>query len=146
MINYLETKICDVPDAGYQSMVATLIECVGFHPDDFTNQRLSFLLTEIGRGRKALTRARLAVDGILTKKVDKLSPDSVVYHVCLQLAKLNGTSIEAYDGKTVLSLIKNCHKIYCPPPPRAIKPTRRERSHQFTTDLIKQRRKNGVYS
>ena len=145
MTDYLEAKICDVTDASYQSMVAALIDGVGFHPDDFTSQRLSFLLAEIGRQRKALTRAHLAVDGILTKKVDKLLPDSVVYHVCLQLAKLNGTSIEAFDGKIVLSLIKHCHKFYCPTPPRARKPTRRERSHQFTTDLIKQRRKNGDY-
>ena len=71
---------------------------------------------------KALTKMYLPGPGILTKKVDALSPDSVLYQVCLELVELNRSHIESFDGKMVLSLIKKCSKVYGRKPTRAKKP------------------------
>jgi len=143
MTNYTQTKVCEIPDFDFQSMVAELCLCVNFGKDQFDKQPLSYLLMSIGREKRALTKQHLPTSGVLTMKVDKLSPDSVVYRVCSELVNLNGTIIEAFDGKTVLSLIKHCHRAHCPRPTRSKALTRRERDYRFTTELIERRRKNG---
>jgi hypothetical protein len=56
---------------------------------------------------------------------------------------LAGAHIEAFDGKTVLSLIKQCRKAGAPLPPRQKTLTRRENNRRFATDLIERRRSNG---
>jgi hypothetical protein len=143
MTNYTQTKVCEIPDSDFQSMVAELCHCVNLGKDQFDNQPLSYLLMAIGREERALTMQHLPTSGILTRKVDKLSPDSVVYHVCSELVNLKGTNIVAFDGKTVLSLIKHCHKAHCPRPIRSKALTRRKSSYLFKTELIERRRKNG---
>jgi hypothetical protein len=98
----------------------------------------------IGReDAKALAINRLPGPGILTTKVSKLSPNSIVYQVCWALTKLKGTHIESFDEKTVLSLVKRCHKVFCPQITRSKSTTRSERRHQFTKEMIMRRRKNG---
>ena len=103
------------------------------------------MLMAIGKeASKCLSESFLPGPGILTRKVDSLSPDSAVFHVCKQLVDLNGTHIESFDGKKVLSLIKTCSKIYCrKPTARAKKPTPNQRRHEFQTALIVRRRQNG---
>ncbi|MGD0743653.1 MAG: hypothetical protein ABSA45_00725 [Verrucomicrobiota bacterium] len=143
MINYTQTKICEISDPDFQSMIAELCRCVFLGQDQFVNQPLSFLLMAIVREKRAMTRQHLPTDGILTMRVDKLSPGSVVYDVCQEMVNQKGAHIESFDGKTVLSLIKHCYKAFCPSIPRLKKQTRRESEYQFKMDLIKRRRKNG---
>ena len=143
MSNYTQTNICDISDSGFQSLVTELCHCVNLGKDQFDNQPLSYLLMAIGKENRALTKQHLPISGVMTWKVDKLSTDSVVYRVCLELVNLRKTHIESFDGKTVLSLIKHCCKSFCPPLARPKKPTRWERNYQLTTKVIKQRRENG---
>jgi hypothetical protein len=97
----------------------------------------------IGRENRAMTRQHLAVDGILTTKVDKLSPDSVVYGVCRELVNRAGTHIESFDGKTLLSLLKHCVKACCTQLARTKKLRRRDDEPLFGNVLVSRRRKNG---
>ena len=143
MTNYAQIKICEIPDPDFQSMITELCRCVVLGQDQFVNKPLSFLLMAIVREKRAMTRQHLLTDGILTMKVDKLSPDSVVYDVCREMVNRKGTHIESFDGKTVLSLIKHCYKAFCPPFARPIKPPRKEENYQLMTKVIKQRRRNG---
>jgi len=120
MTNYVETRISEINDPDFQSLIHELIHCVDWNTDvdQICEQPFSYLLMVIGREKKALTLQHLPVKGILNMRVEKLQFDSVLHHVCRELARLKGTPIESFDGKTVLTLIKRCHKIYCPKPPR----------------------------
>ena len=97
----------------------------------------------IHREKKPLGKAYLPTRGILTTTVEKLPPDSVVYQVCREIAKRRRTHVESFDGKTVLTLIKQCHQAFGPTLARPKKLTRLQRRHEFETDLIKRRRENG---
>ncbi|HXR04016.1 MAG TPA: hypothetical protein VN836_04835 [Verrucomicrobiae bacterium] len=143
MTNYTQIKICEIPDPDFQSLITELCHCVVLGRDQFVNQPLSFLLMAIVRERRVMTRQHLPTDGILTVKVDKLLPDSVVYDVCQEMVNRKGAHIESFDGKTVLSLIKHCYKAFCPPFARPKKPTRKEEDYQLVTKVINQRRRNG---
>lgn len=143
MTNYTEVKIREIDNPDFQSMIDELCHCVVLGKDQFVNQPLPYLFMAIIRERRAMTRQHLPTNGILTRKVDKLSSDSVVYDVCRELVNRKRTHIESFDGKTVLSLIKQCHKAFCPPPPRLRRLTQRERDYRCMTRLILQRRKNG---
>jgi hypothetical protein len=145
MTNHIETKIREILDPDFQSMFSELCDCIQLDRDQFLDQPLSYLLMVSVREAKALTRQHLAIDGVLTKKVDKLRYESIVHCVCRELVNRAGSHIEAFDGKTVLSLIKQCRKACAPTPPRQKKLTRRESNRRFQRDLIEQRRKNGVY-
>jgi len=144
MTNYLETKISDIADPDFQTMVKELCHCVAWDPTQFGDRTLRFLLMAIGKeDPKCLSEQYLPAPGILTRKLDKLSPESVVYHVCWELVNLNRTRIESFDGKKVLSLIKTCSKIYCRKLVRAKKLTGNQLRHEFQTALIVRRRQNG---
>ena len=143
MTNYTETKVREILDSDFQSMVSELCDCVRLGRDQFVDQPLSYLLMASAREGRALTRQHLATDGILTAKVVKLPYDSVVHCVCRELVNRAGTHIEAFDGKTLLSLIKRCREAYCPQPPQPKKLTRRESRHRFQVELIERRRSNG---
>ena len=144
MTHYVQKmKICEITDSGFQSMVDELSLCIGLDREHFNNQPLAYMLMVIHKEKKALTRHQLPISGILTTKVDKLPPDSVVDLVCRELVNLKKTHIESFDGKTVLSLIKHCHKALCPLPPKTKRLTRRQSAYQFKADLIKRRRVNG---
>ncbi len=112
MTNYLETRMSEIADFDFQKLIDELCFCVDLPRDDFHDQRLSFLLMAIGREGRTLSAQHTAMPGILTTSVHKLSHDSAVFQVCNQLAAVNRTNIESFDGKTVLSLIKKCSKIY----------------------------------
>lgn len=107
-------NINTVRDPDFQSMVAELCHCVGWDKNQFETETFSFLLMAIGREGRALTQSHLPVEGILTTRVEKLPTDGAVFRVCYELANLNRTHIESFDGKTVLTLIKRCHKFFCP--------------------------------
>ena len=145
MTNYIEIKVREILDSGFQSLFSELCDCIQLDGDQFVDQPLSYLLMASVREAKALTRQHLAIDGVLTTKVDKLRYDSIVHCVCRELVNRAGSHIEAFDGKTVLSLINQCRKACAPTPPRQKKLARRESNRRFQRDLIVQRRKNGVY-
>ncbi|HSU54450.1 MAG TPA: hypothetical protein VLT36_10350 [Candidatus Dormibacteraeota bacterium] len=143
MSNYTELNICDIQDPDFRSMAAELCHCVNLAMDQFENRSLSFLLMAIAKEKRRLGRQYLPTDGVLTRKVDKLPPGSVLHDLCREITTRRRTHIESFDGKTVLSLIKSCLPGYSPRLPRARKPTRREQDHQFQTGVINRRRKNG---
>src|ERR1017187_10145931 len=143
MTNYTETKVREVSDPDFQAMISELCDCIRLGRDQFVDQPLSYLLMASAREGRALTRQHLATDGILTMKVDKLPYDSVVHCVCRELVNRAGTHIEAFDGKTLLSLIKRCRKACCPAPSRQKKLTRRESRRRVQVELIERRRSNG---
>ena len=143
MTNYIQTKICEISEPNFQSLVSELCHCVALGRDQFEYQPLTFLLMAIGREGKALTKAHLPTEGILTRKVDKLPVASVVHGVCVELVTAKKTHIEFFDGKAVLSLIKQCHKVYCPRPAPPKRLTRQRRDYLANAELIKRRRKNG---
>ena len=101
------------------------------------------LMAIVKEDSKCLSARYLPGPGVLTSKVRQLRPDSVVHAVCREMASLNRTHIESFDGVTVLSLIKKCSKVYSPKSPRTKKLTRNQLLHQFQTKLIKRRRENG---
>ena len=110
---HLETRICDIDDHDFQAMVDELCECVGKNRAEFINLRFSFMLMAIVKeDPKCLSKQYLAAPRILTQKVDKLSPGTVVFQICKELVDLNRLHIESFDGKMVLSLLKKCSKIY----------------------------------
>jgi hypothetical protein len=143
MTNYLHIRISEISDPSFQSMVTELCHCVDLNRTQFEDQALSYLLMAIGKEQRTLSIQHLPTSGVLTMKLDQFPADSVVYRVCWELANLNGTHIESFDGKTVLSLIKKCYKKFCPRATQPKKSTRRANSYAFTTDLINRRRLNG---
>jgi hypothetical protein len=143
MSNYVQTKIRSIADPDFQQMISELCHCVNLGRDQFENQPLSYLLMVIGKEKRALAKQYLPGNGILTGKVDKLSPDSVAHQVCRELANLNRTNIESFDGKMVLSLFKDCHLFFCPQPSRPKALTHRQKARRFETEMIERRRRNG---
>jgi hypothetical protein len=143
MKNYTEIKIREISDPDFQLMIDELCHCVVLGKDQFVNQPLPYLFMAIVQEGRVMTRQHLPTNGILTRKVDKLPSDSVVYGVCRELANWKRTNIESFDGRTVLSLIKQCHTAFCPPRRRPRKPTSWERDYQCKTELIRKRRRNG---
>lgn len=112
---YIYMKMRDVADPDFHAMVAELCRCVGWDKNQFEEKTdFSFLLMAIGREGKVLTQQRAPRNGILRTKVNKLPTNGAVFRVCYELSTLNRTHIELFDGKTVLTLIKHCHRFFCP--------------------------------
>jgi hypothetical protein len=101
--SYLHTKIREIPDPDFQSLVEELCLCINFPMDEFVNQPLSYLLMVVVQEKRALTRLHAPMERVLAMKVDKLPRDSAVYWVCRELVDLKGTIIEClgltrFDG------------------------------------------------
>ena len=144
MTKYLDAKICDIRDLEFQAMVTGLCHCSGLSQSEFVNDSFRFMVMAIVKeDAKCLSEKYLPVPGILTRKVDSLSPDSIVHHVCRELVEWNRSGIESFDGKKVLSLIRKCSKVCCPKLPRQKKLTRNQLRYRSQTDLILLRRRNG---
>ena len=143
MINYVQTKICDIEDPDFQSLIFELCHCTNLNIVDVEDQSLAFFLMVIAREKRVLTKHHLPTAGILTRKVDKLAGDSVVLTVCREMVKQKNSHIENFDGKTVLSLIKHCYKAFSPKPtlPKKLKP--HQINYQVGKKVIERRRRNG---
>ena len=124
MTRYLETKICEVPDENFQLLIEELCLCAGWEPTQFENHTLRFLLMATGKEARELSLQHIPFKGVLTTKVDKLKHESVVFNVCEELVRVKRSHIEAFDGKTVLSLIKHCYVVFwkIPKPPKRRRP------------------------
>ncbi len=140
MTNYLETKIGTISDNDFKILVSELCKCVCLAEDQFENKTLANLFTAIVTEKKKLDLRLVLIDRILATKVKQLALGSVVHCICIELVNRNGVNMDDYAGKTVFMLIKQCYKAVCPPLPKTKRPTRREREHQFKTDLIKRGR------
>lgn len=138
-MTYLHSPIAKTSDPEFQLLINELYHCAGWGRDDGQHLTLFYLLSAINaEDPKALTAAHLPVPGVLTTKVGKLRR-GVVYDLCVELVKLKPTHLEAFDGKTVLSLLKAA----VPKPARRTKPSRRQARHENSTRVILQRRQNG---
>ena len=112
-----QTSISNIEDSDFQSMIGELYRCTGFLKEDFHHQSLSFMLMEIARHKRRLTKQHVLLEGILTTKVNNLPHNSVVRQVCQELVdRKGGTHIDCFHGRTVLTLLNHCHKAMCPPP------------------------------
>jgi hypothetical protein len=135
MTNYLETKICDIGDPDFQTMVGELCHCVAKSRAEFNNVTLRFLLMAIGKeDPKCLSEQYLPGPGILTIKVDSLLPDTVVFHVCRELVHLNKTIIESFGGKRFFLLSKRVLKCI------GASPRERESQRETSFDTNSERR------
>ena len=145
MTNHIETRISEIHDVNFQTMVAELCECFDWDQAEFENKTLTNLLTAVVTEKKEWDLQKVLIDRILAQKVRELASDSVVYGVCCELANRKGKSMDDLSGKSVFILIKQCHKAVCPPLKRIKKPTRRQIEHRRQTALILRRRSNGSY-
>jgi hypothetical protein len=140
MTNYLQTKIREIGDPEFQSLISETCQGRGWPPESFADRPLSFLLMVIGKEKKKLTLQHVAPSQILAKKVRELAHGSVVHDVCLELTTLNGTINEAFYDNSVLTLMMRCYKVFCPKPYRQRKPSKSHLKYQQTIDLIKRSR------
>jgi hypothetical protein len=145
MTNYVETRISEIPDVNFETMVAELCECFNWAEDEFENKTLANLFTAVVTEKKEMNLQQVLIDPILAKKVKELALDSVVYGVCCELVNRKGKSMDDFAGKSVFTLIKQCYKTVCPPLQRTKKPTRREMNRRRQTELIYRRRSSGSY-
>lgn len=143
MSTYIQQNICEIEDPDFQDMIFELCHCVNLDMAEVEDQSLAFFLMCIGREKWALTQQHLPTAGILTRKVNKLATDSVVYAVCQELVKKKNSHIENFDGKTVLSLIKHCYQSFFPKPTRPKKLKPHQLGYQIGKSVIDRRRKNG---
>ena len=145
MIKYTETPICEIDDADFRALVCELCGCFQVDSDEFANRTLTFLLMASVKQGWAMTRQHLATNGFLTTKVNKLPHGSGVRGVCLELVARSKGQMEAFDGKTVLSLMKQCRKSCAPQLPGQNKGARRESSRLFAQGIRERRRENDSF-
>jgi len=113
--SYLETTSREISDFNFRLLFSELCACANFDENDYINERLSFLLTEICRRKRKLTKEFALITKILDEKVGKLPKDSVVRSICQELINLNGINgkhIEHYSGTSVFTLIMRLSKVY----------------------------------
>lgn len=137
----LHARLSTVEDASFQQLIDELYHCIGWERDDEQLVTCFYLLSAIGvQAPATLSQDRLPGEGILTEKVNSL-PAGAVAELCRELVALKRTHIEAFDGKAVLTLIKECF----PWPERPVKraPSSTEEHLDRLTNLILQRRANG---
>jgi hypothetical protein len=140
MTSLLHMPITSVGDETFQSLVTELYHCVDWRRDDAQFPTLFYLISAIrAQDPKALSLKYLPIQGgTLQAKVGKL-PGGVLWDLCFELAELQRTPIEAFDGKTVLALLKST----VAKPPLARKPSRNRLRHEAVERTIRQRRANG---
>lgn len=143
MTNYVYKKICDVADSDFQSLILELCHCTNLNLADVEDNSLVFFLMAIARENRVLTKQHLPTAGILTRKVDKLASDSIVFAVCQEMVRQKNSHIENFDGKTVLALIKHCYKSFFPKPARPKKLKPHQLDYLVGKSVIDRRRKNG---
>jgi len=137
----IHAKITEVEDDDFQAMINELYHCVDWPRHDEDLPTIFNLLSAIAaQDIKALTSNHLPTAGILTTKIGKL-PDGLVYEFCRELAGILQTHIEAFDGKTVLSLVKSYCSFLIKPIKK--KPNQKLSRHDQMTRIILQRRANG---
>jgi hypothetical protein len=145
MTKYLETKIFEIKDADFQTLITELCESVRMSDEGIENKTLANLFSAFVIEKKVMNLQNLPTEQILSKKVKELALDSVVHDVCCELALANEKPMDDLAGKTVFALIKQCYKAVNPSPSRTKKPTRLQSKHQFSTNLINRRRSNDSF-
>lgn len=140
--SFLHSRLADIDDATFQNLVDELYHCVGWERDDTSLPTCFYLLSAIGvQARAALTPDRLPGEGVLTLKVEALPPDGPVTALCREVALLAQTTPGAFDGRTVLALLKECFP--WPDPPKTRPTPAGEDALDRLTKIIMQRRANG---
>jgi hypothetical protein len=142
---YVETKIIEIEDADFQTLIGELCESVCMTDEGVEKLTLANLFSAFVTGKKVMNLQQLPTERILSKKVKELKLGSVVHDVCCELALAKGKPMDNLAGTTVFALIKQCYKAVNPPLPRLERPTRLHKTHQFETTLINRRRGNGSY-
>lgn len=142
MMNYLDAKVREVSDATFQSLVTELCMCVGFNHEEMSEKTFRFLLMAIVSEKRKISSLHAPKTFVLDTKVNKLTFGSVVWQVCAELGELTGSRIEAFDGKTVLTAIKQSYKKILPKL-RKPKLTKARKGYNHATSLILRRRQNG---
>jgi hypothetical protein len=142
MIKYVETKIIEIEDADFQTLISELCESVCMSDEGVENMTLANLFSAFVTEKKVMNLQQLPAERILSKKVKELKLGSVVHDVCCELASRNGKAMDDMLGKSVFALIKQCYKAVNPRFHRVKKPTRLEIDHRRRTERIKHLRKH----
>ena len=145
MTTYIETKICEINDVDFQSLISELCECLNFDKFDFKNRTMANLFSAVVTEGKKMDLRNLIASTILAKKVKTLELGSVLYCVCCELINRSGKAMDDMMGKTIFTVVKQCYKAINPPMIKAQRPTRLQIAHQFKTELIMRRRRNGSF-
>jgi hypothetical protein len=114
MKDIIHAKISAIKDLDFQLLVHELCQSICLDKNEIIDQSFSFLLMVIVKEKKKIDLNNVLISKILETKVGKLSGNSFVYSVCCELVRLNNLHIELFSGKSVSTLIKQCHKIYRP--------------------------------
>lgn len=141
----LNTSLSKIDDEQFQTMIDELCLGLRINKEEVFNQSLFYLFGVMARENKAMMKDYFPIETVLAMKVNSLQPNSVLYEICTELARLNNSIIEAFYGKSVLHLIKSCGKRLSPKPLRRKRESRRERAYRHMTELIMSRRKNGSF-
>jgi hypothetical protein len=139
--NYLHTPIERIHDPDFQELVTELCDCARFNRAEMSKRDLSFFFMALVERDRTLSLAGVAVDPVLKSKVNQWSSDSVIHGVCSELAKRAGVS-DAFNGNSILTLIKKCYKTCCPKPSPRRKLKKYQIAYQKKTRLIQNRREN----
>ena len=140
MTNYLEIKISTVTDEDFQVLISELCECLHWAKDEFRNKSLANLFTIIVTEERKLDLKNVLISRVLSTKIKNLAYNSVLASVCTELANRKGKAMDDMAGKSVFTLIKQCHMAVCPPKSRSRKSTRLQNLHQCEATLISRRR------
>ena len=141
MSNHLHTKIRDIDDADVREVLAELCHCARWDLARHEGGTIFHLLSSLFLERSnTLSLEYVPSPSWLETKTRKVSSESVL-DFCRELTALKRTTLEAFDRKTVLSLIKECF----PQLDQSSSPSPREEPSDFEreTRLIMQRRRNG---
>jgi hypothetical protein len=129
-------------DPDFKELVTELCDGAGINRAEVEKRDLSYFFMAVIERGKRFSLARVAVDRILKSKVNDWPHDSAIYGVCVELAKRAGVC-DAFDDKSVLTLIKRCYRTGCPKPAPRRKMKKYQIAYQEKTRLIQKRRENG---
>ena len=141
MSAYLHTKIRDIEDADVRGVLAELCHCARWELARHEHGTVFHLLSSLFLERSGtLSLEYVPWPSWLETKTRKVTSEPVL-DFCRELTALRRTTLEAFDRKPVLSLIKECFPQLGQPP--ASSRGGELSDYERETRLIMQRRRNG---
>ena len=141
MSTYLHTKVRDIEDNDVREVMVELCHCARWDLARHEGGTIFHLLSSLFLERAdTLSVEYVPSPSWLETKTRKVTSEPIL-DFCRELTALKRTTLEAYDRKPVLTLIKECFPQLGQPPasPQREEPSDFERE----TRLIVQRRRNG---
>ena len=141
MSTYLHTRIRDITDTNLRAVLAELCHCARWDLARHESGTIFHLLSSLFLERAdALTPEYIPSPSWLETKVRKISSEAIL-DFCRELTALAHTSLEVFDRKRLLTLIRQCFEQMSQPPPPSVREELSDSERE--TRLIMQRRRNG---